>query len=68
MKKSKKDPQRITKVKPFIDKYNQEGINYPSGKGNWKNFETNNLTIAFNVGMLKKEKLYPTYFSKITLS
>ena len=24
----KKDPQRITKIKPFINKYNWEGINY----------------------------------------
>ena len=25
----KKDPQRTTKVKPFINKYNWEGINFP---------------------------------------
>ena len=25
----KKDPQRITKIKPFIDKYNWETINHP---------------------------------------
>ena len=25
----KKDPQRITKIKPFINKYNWEGINFP---------------------------------------
>ena len=24
-----KDPQRITKIKPFINKYNWKGINYP---------------------------------------
>ena len=28
----KKDPQRITKVRPFIDKHNCKGINYPSEK------------------------------------
>ena len=28
--KIKKDPQIITKIKPLIDKYNWEGINYPS--------------------------------------
>ena len=33
----KKDLQRITKIKPFIDKYNCEGINYPSQKGDWIN-------------------------------
>ena len=28
----KKDPQRITKIKLFISKYNWEGINFPSEK------------------------------------
>ena len=28
-KKIKKDPQRITKTKPFINRYNWEGINIP---------------------------------------
>ena len=32
----KKDPQRITKIKPFINKYNWEGINFPSEKDDWK--------------------------------
>ena len=27
-----KDPQIITKIKPFINKYNLEGINFPSEK------------------------------------
>ena len=35
----KKDPQRITKIKLFINKYNWEGINYPSEKNDWKKFE-----------------------------
>ena len=33
----KKDPQRITKIKPFIKKYNWEGINFPSKKVIGKN-------------------------------
>ena len=32
----KKDPQRIIKIKPFINKYKWEGINVPSEKDNWK--------------------------------
>ena len=28
----KKDTQRITKIKSFINKYNREGINFPSEK------------------------------------
>ena len=30
----KKDPQRITKIKPFINKCNWKGINFPSD--DWK--------------------------------
>ena len=33
----KKGPQRITKIKPFIDKYKWEEINFPSEKDDWKN-------------------------------
>ena len=31
----KNDPQRITKIKYFINKYNWEGINFPSKKDDW---------------------------------
>ena len=33
----KKDPQIIKKIKQLINKYNWEGINYPSEKDDWKN-------------------------------
>ena len=56
----KKDPQKITKIKPFINKYNSEGINVLSEKDDWKKFEKNNVTIALNVLYAKKEKIYPT--------
>ena len=39
----------MTKIKTFISKYNQEEINFPSGKDYWKKYEKNNVTIAFNV-------------------
>ena len=32
----KEDLQRITKLKSFINKYNWEGINFPSEKDDWK--------------------------------
>ena len=44
-----KDPQRISKIKPFINKYNWKEINFPSHKSNWKKFERNNNTIALNI-------------------
>ena len=59
----KKDPQRITKIKPFINKYNWEGINYPSEKNDWKKFEKN-VIIDLNVLYAKKEKMYPAHVSK----
>ena len=37
----KKDPQGITKIKPFIDQYNWKEIDFPSNKKDWKNFELN---------------------------
>ena len=40
-KETKKDPQRVTKIKPFINKYNWEGINFPSEKDDWKKIEKN---------------------------
>ena len=47
-----------------MNKYNREGINYPSKKDDWKEFEQNNVTIALNVLHAKKEKMYPVYVSK----
>ena len=52
----KKDPQKMTNIKPFINKYKLEGINSPSEKDDWKRFEKNNVTIALNVLYAKKRK------------
>ena len=51
MKKLKKNPQIITKTKPFINKYNWERIKFPSQKDDWKSYA-------------KKEKIHPAYVSK----
>ena len=51
-------------MKPFINKYNWEGINFPSEKGDWKRFEKNNVTIALFC-MLKKKKYILLMFQKI---
>ena len=59
-----KNPERITKIETFINKYKWEGINFPSGKNDWKKFEKNNVAIALNVLHSKKEKIYPAYVSK----
>ena len=58
----RKHLQRITKIKTFINKYKWRRINFPSEKDDQKQFEKNNVTVAFNV---KKEKnIYPAYISK----
>ena len=48
----------------IMDKYNWEGINYPSEKDNQKNFEKNNLGVALNILYVKNEKIYLAYVSK----
>ena len=46
--KIKKDPQRVSKIKPFIEKYNWEHIDFPSTSKDWKKFECNN-EVALNI-------------------
>ena len=55
-----KDPQRISKLKPYINKYNWEGINFPVGSKEWRKFEQNNDTIALIIcrKKYKKKKKY----------
>ena len=45
----KKDSQRITAIKPFINKYNWKVINFPPEKDDWKKFEkkSNNCSSCF---------------------
>ena len=44
-----KDPQRISKVKPFIENYNWNDINFPANKKDWNRFEVNNKNFALNI-------------------
>ena len=64
MKKLKKGSQRITKTKPFINKYNWEGMDFPSEKDDWKKTEKNIPTIPLNVLYAEKEELYRASVSK----
>ena len=57
----KKGPQRIIKIKPFINTYNWEEVNYPSERDDWKKIEKNNVKIALNVLYAKKICIYPSY-------
>ena len=42
-------PERISNIKPFIDQYNWEGIDFLAGIKDWKKSERNNKTIALNI-------------------
>ena len=48
--------ERVSNIKPFINKCNREGINYPSKIDDWKTFEKNNPTIALNILCTKEKK------------
>ena len=41
-------PERISKIKPFINKYNWKDIDFPAISKDWKKFESNN-EIALNI-------------------
>ena len=58
-------PERVSNIKPFINKYNSKGINYPSKIDDWKTFEKNNPTVVLNILYIKEKEISPAYISKI---
>ena len=65
--KINKHPQRISKIKPFIDQYNWKDIDFPSTSKDWRKFELNN-EIALNVLYVphNTRKIQVAYKSKNT--
>ena len=45
----KNNPERLKKIKPFIDQYNWKERNFPSHKKDWRKFKSNNESIALNI-------------------
>ena len=43
------NPERISKLKPFINNCNWKDIEFPSHSKDWRKFEQNNKTIALNI-------------------
>ena len=41
--------KRIPKLKPYINRYNWERIDFPAGPKEWEKFEQNNKAIALNI-------------------
>ena len=50
------NPERISKLKPYINRYNWERIEFPAEPKDWKNLERNNKTIALNIFFIKYNK------------
>ena len=46
--KINKHPERISKIKPFIEEYNWKDTDFPSTSKDWKKFELNN-EVALNI-------------------
>ena len=58
MKKSQKTSKEWqSPLQSSTDKYNLEGINYPSKKDDWKKLEKNILAIALNILYAKSKKI-----------
>ena len=62
----KKNPQRISKTKVFIDQYNWKEIDFPSHKKDWKKVELNNKSIALNVFYVPYTKTLSALFRGVT--
>ena len=68
--KINKDPQRVSKIKPFTNQYNWSDIDFPSTSKDWKKFELNNESIALNILYVphKTRKICLVYKSKYNLT
>ena len=42
-------PEKMSNIRPHIDQFNQEGIEFPAGIKDWKKFKQNNKTITLNI-------------------
>ena len=64
-----KHHQRISKIKPFINNYNWNNINFPTAKKDWNKFELNNKDVALNILYVpfNTKKIEIAYKSKYNL-
>ena len=64
-----KHPQRISKIKPFINNYNWNDIDFPTAKKDWNRFELNNKDVALNILYVpfNTKKIEIAYKSKYNL-
>ena len=69
LSKLRKKSYRITKIKPFVEQYDWNDINFPSRSKDWKKFELNNNSIALNILYVphNTKKIRHAYMSKYHL-
>ena len=62
-------PERISKIKPFIDQYNWKDIDFPATSKDWRKFELNN-EIVLNILYVphNTRKIHVAYKSKHNLT
>ena len=65
----KKNPQRISKIKPFIDQYIWKDTDFPNTNKDWRKLELNN-DIALNILYIphNTKKIQLAYRSKNNLT
>ena len=67
--KIKKDPQKISKIKPFIEQYNWKVIDFPSTSKDWKKYEANNeISLSILYVLHNTKKIHVAYKSKHNLT
>ena len=60
----------MSKIRPYINEYNWNDIDFPSTSKDWKKFELNNESIALNILYVpqKTRKICLAYKSKYNLT
>ena len=61
-KETKCHPERISKIKPYINKFNWQNINFPTQGQDFKTFEMNNKSIAVNILEFNNEQKINHYY------
>ncbi|WP_215897484.1 hypothetical protein, partial [Acinetobacter baumannii] len=60
-----KHPERISKLEPYVGRYNWGGIEFPTPKNHWVKFERQNPEVALNILYVSGEReVKQAYISK----
>lgn len=57
-------PERVSKIKPYTETYNWEGIKFPTPSNQWNKFAKQNLNVALNVLYIEWKEIKQAYISK----